>query len=148
MLGVLVDLTGLNFTLEVIELVDRQATEEFDAALDLQSGLQKVFVLFFLGAFECHRIVDAPMGGNRRARKNRASLAGIVREGDDEVKMTVGELMPGISDGACRVYPEVFAQNFQSEGMNFAFGSFTGAVNFKVVAAYRTEEKLREDAAL
>ena len=32
--------------------------------------------------------------------------------------------------------------------MDFAFGSFAGAVNFKAVAAYRTEEKFGEDAAV
>ena len=120
--GGLVDLTDFDFALEVIEFFDRQAAEKFDASLDLEGGLQKVFVLFFLAARECHRILNAPMGGNRRAREDGAPLARVVREGDDEVEMPVGKLVPGVSDRAGRIDLEVFAENLQHERMNVALG--------------------------
>ena len=88
------------------------------------------------------------MDADRGARKSRAALAGIVGESDDKVKILVGEVLPGVCHRAGGIYFEVFAENLQDQGVDFASRNFSSAVNFKAVAAHRSEQELGEDAAL
>ena len=76
--GILLDLPGSYFTLKMIELFDRQAIQEFDAPFHLKRGLQEPLVFLLVRTFERHRIRDTPVGGDRRAREDRAPLARIV----------------------------------------------------------------------
>src|SRR5262245_15043141 len=106
----------------MIKLFDWEAVEQFDAAPDLKGGLQKVLVLLLVRAFECRGIIDAPVGADRGAWKSRTTLAGIVGEGDDEVKMLVGKLLPGVCNRAGGIYLKVFSKNLQDQGVDFARG--------------------------
>ena len=142
------DLARVNFALEVVQFFHCQAVEQFNPALDLEGSLQEVLVFLLLRTLECRGIIDAPMRGNRCSRKNGASLAGIVREGNDKVKVTIDELLPGISDSTSRVDLKVFAENLQGERMGLTRRSFTGASDFKAVAAERAKQMLGKDASL
>jgi hypothetical protein len=68
---------GLDLPLKVIKFFHRQASKEFDAPFHLKRDLQKMPVFLLLGTFEGNRILDAPMGGDRRAGEDGRSLAGI-----------------------------------------------------------------------
>ena len=57
-------------------------------------------------------------------------------ESDDKVKMLFGEFLPGICHRAGGIYFEVFAENLQDQGVDFASRNFSSAVNFKAVAAH------------
>ena len=107
-----------------------------------------MLVFFCLGTFKCRGVVDAPMRGNRRSGKDRTSLPGIVREGDDKVEITIGELVPGIPHGTDRINLKVLAKDFQDERMRFACGGLPGAVNFKAIPSEGAKDKFRENAAI
>ncbi|MGB9273929.1 MAG: hypothetical protein WCC08_01700, partial [Terrimicrobiaceae bacterium] len=64
--GILVDLPGLHLSLKVIKFFDRQASKEFNAPFHLKRDLQKMPVFLFVGAIEGKRILEAPVGGDRR----------------------------------------------------------------------------------
>ena len=132
----------------MIKFFHGQASKEFDAPFDLKGGLQEMLVFLFVRTLEGHRIIDAPMGGDRRAGKTGDALAGIVRDRDDEIKVNVRKIMPGLAEGAGGVEMEVFAENFEDERVDFASRSFAGAVNFKAISAHRTKEGLGEDTPL
>jgi hypothetical protein len=142
-----VDLTGLDLSLEVVEFLDREAVKEVDAALDLKGDLHEMLVLFFLGALKGQRVLDPPMSGHGRPREDRASLPCIVRKRNDKVEVLIREFMPGIPHRACGVDLEILAKNFQDQRMNVTFGSFAGAENLKTIAPCRSEKKFGEDAA-
>ena len=50
--------------------------------------------------------------------------------------MLFGEFLPGICHRAGGIYFEVFAENLQDQGVDFASRNFSSAVNFKAVAAH------------
>jgi hypothetical protein len=145
--GVVLDLTGLDLSLEVVEFFDREAVKEVDAALDLKGDLQEMLVLLFLGALEGQRVLDTPMSGHGRAREDRTSLPCIVGKCNDKVEVLIREFMPGIPHRACGVDLEILAKNFQDLRMNVTFGSFARAENLKAIAPCRSEKKFSEDAA-
>ena len=142
------DLARVSFALKVVQFLDRQTAEKLDPPLDLEGGLQKMLVFFFLRTLERRGIFNAPMGGHWHSGKNRASFTGIVRECDDKVKVAIGKLVPRIPDGTGRVDFEVFAQNFQNDRVDFPFRSFTGARDLKAVSPQGTKEIFGENAPL
>jgi hypothetical protein len=144
--GVVVNLTGLDLSLEVVELFDREAVKEVDAALDLKGDLHETLVLLFLGALEGQRVLDTPMSGDGRPWEDRASLTCIVRKRNDEVEILIREFTPGIPHRARGVDLEILAKNFQDQRMNVTFGIFAGAENLKTIAPCRSEKKFGEDA--
>jgi hypothetical protein len=146
-LRVTMHLARVNFALKVVQFLDGQAAEKLDPALNLKCRLQEVFVLLLVRAFEGRRVIDAPVSADRDAWKSRTPLAGIVGESDDEIKILVGELLPGNCHRAGGVDLEILAKNFQDERVHVA-GSFPSAINFKAIASHRPKQKLGEDAAL
>ena len=141
--GMLMDLPGVNFALKMIQLFDRQAVEKLNAALDLKGRLQKMLALLLLRTLERHGIIDAPVGADRGARKSRARSRASSERVMTKSKSWSAKSCQEFADRAGGIYFEVFAENFQDEGMNFASRSFTGAANFKAVAAHRSEQDTR-----
>jgi hypothetical protein len=114
--GILLDLPGSYLALKVIELFDGQTIQEFDAPFDLEGGLQEHLVFILLRAFERNGIRDTPVGGNRRARENRASLARIVAHGDDEIEMNVGKFVPRLTLSASASILKFSRRIFRTRG--------------------------------
>ena len=148
MLGILVDLPGLNLPLKVIKFFHRQASKEFNPPFYLKGGLQEALVFLLVATLERGRILDAPVGGDRRAGENGRSLAGIVRDRDDEIKVNVREFMPGLAESARGVEMEVFTENLERKRVDFAGRRFASTVDLKAISADGTKEGFGENAAV
>ena len=146
--GILMNLVRVGLALKVVQFLDWQAVEKLDPAFDLKGRLQEMLMLLLLSALERHRIIDAPVSADRGAWKSRTPLAGIVGKGDDEIKILVGKLLPGICNRAAGIYLEIFAKNFQGKRVHFPCRSFPGAPDFEAVAAERAKQILGQDASL
>lgn len=145
MLGILVDLPGLNLPLKVIKFFHRQASKEFNPPFYLKGGLQKALVFLLVGTLERGRILDAPVGGDRRAGENGRSLAGIVRDRDDEIKTNVRKITPGLAEDARGVETEVFTENLERKRMDFAGRRFATTVNLEPISGQRAKEGFGEN---
>ena len=104
-----------------------------------------MLVFLFVGTFECNRILDTPMGGDRRAGEYGRSLASIVRDRDDEIKVNVRKFMPGLAEGARGVEMEVFTENLERKRMDFAGRRFASTVDLKPISAHRAKEGFGEN---
>ncbi len=143
--GILVDSPGLSLSLKVIKFFHGQASKEFNAPFHLKRDLQKMLVFLFIGTFEGNRILDAPMGGDRRAGEYGRALASIVRDRDDEIKANVRKIMPGLAEDARGVEMEVFTENLERKRMDFAGRRFATTVNLEPIFGQRAKEGFGEN---
>jgi hypothetical protein len=135
---------------ELVERAQREIGEDADAVAQHPIGLGEGQATLRLRPLGGGGVWNAPMGGHRLARPDRAHfIRRVVADGEDEIhhrRARCRKLVPALgAQGGGRVVH--LAQQIERIGMNLALRMAAGAEALEAAGALAVEDAFRKDAA-